>query len=326
MNLHELLQKAHALLSKAEAEKRSLTAAEKIEFDLLEEQIRTQKVIDNEKRLLAANGGVPVVEPGEFRDVNTGEKINVFNRGESMAVHYRQVAHQAGQTESAISFGQTLKALALGPKSGAEKRALSEGTMSAGGYTVPTVTSSELIDLMRAKSSVLNAGCRTVDLTSNKVVMARVTADPAVNWRAENAVINSNDMTFDSVTFVPVALSTIVLCSVELLQDSVNIDQALRQSIAGAMAGEIDRVSLIGTGSTNQPKGISNITGVGSVSMGTNGLAPASWDPLSEPAPLASGTHCQHPTGVLFTSADQRNARQREPCIPDHYRRLHALR
>jgi len=87
-------------------------------------------------------------------------------------------------------------------------------------------------------------------------------------------------MTFDSVTFVPVALSTIVLCSVELLQDSVNIDQALRQSIAGAMPGEIDRVSLIGTGSTNQPKGISNIAGVGSVSLGTNGAAPANYDCL----------------------------------------------
>ena len=145
---------------------------------MLAAQIAVADAADDDKRAMAANGGVPVVEPGEFRDVNTGERINVFNRGESMAAHYRQAARQAGQTESPISFGQTLKALALGPKSDAEKRALSEGTMSAGGYTVPTVTSTELIDLMRAKSSVLNAGCRTVDLTTNKVVMARVTADP----------------------------------------------------------------------------------------------------------------------------------------------------
>jgi len=60
----------------------------------------------------------------------------------------------------------------------------------------------------------------------------------------------------------------------------VGLDAALRQAIAGAFAAELDRVALYGTGTTPEPEGLKNMTGIGQVDMGTNGLALTNYDPL----------------------------------------------
>jgi hypothetical protein len=55
------------------------------------------------------------------------------------------------------------------------------------------------------------------------------------------------------------------------LEDSVNVSQALDTAFAGALGLEVDRVALLGSGSGSEPRGIFNTSGIGSVSMGTNG-------------------------------------------------------
>ena len=66
----------------------------------------------------------------------------------------------------------------------------------------------------------------------------------------------------------------------ELADDSVNLDSILQNSFAQKLANEIDRVVYLGTGTGEEPKGILNTTGVGSVDMGTNGLAITNYDPV----------------------------------------------
>jgi HK97 family phage major capsid protein len=161
-----------------------------------------------------------------------------------------------------------------------ERRALSEGTDSAGGYTVPTILASEFIDKLRAKSVVFQAGARTVPMSSDNLAIARVTGDPTVAWTAENAEITASDPTFDAVTLAPKKLACLVRLSRELLEDSVNIAAALEGAITGAMSVEMDRALLFGSGSSNQPTGLFNTSGINSVSMGTNGATPSSYDDL----------------------------------------------
>lgn len=179
-----------------------------------------------------------------------------------------------------LSLGRYLRSMVLGPRTEAEKRALSEGTDSAGGFTVPEILSSQLIDLMRKKTRALQAGARLVPLDSEKHRFARIASDPVPAWRAENAVIAESEPTFDSVLFEPKTLAVVVKASRELLEDSVNLNQALPMVFASAMARELDRVALIGTGVAPQPRGIANTTGVNSFSMGTNGLAITDYDPF----------------------------------------------
>lgn len=161
-----------------------------------------------------------------------------------------------------MTAGTFLRAMILGPQSDAEKRALAEGTDSAGGYTVPDVLSARLIDRMRAASTVMRAGAMTVPLTSDTNYVAKLLTDPAPAWRAENAAIAESDPTFGRVTLTARSLGVIVKVSRELLEDSINIATALPNVIATAMAAELDRVALLGSGTPPEPKGVANFTGL----------------------------------------------------------------
>jgi HK97 family phage major capsid protein len=68
--------------------------------------------------------------------------------------------------------------------------------------------------------------------------------------------------------FIPRSLAVYFKISRELLEDSVNIEQALEATLVGALSLELDRVALEGTGVAPEPKGIIPTTGVGSVAVG----------------------------------------------------------
>ena len=57
------------------------------------------------------------------------------------------------------------------------------------------------------------------------------------------------------------------------LQSTPQIEEVIRSGFVSIMAQEIDRVALAGSGSSNQPTGILNQAGIGSVAIGTNGGA-----------------------------------------------------
>lgn len=167
-----------------------------------------------------------------------------------------------------LSPGAMLRAVAFGAKTDAERRALSEGTDSAGGYTVPTVLSAALIDRLRKQSVLIRAGARTVPLTSDTNVIAKLLTDPAPAWRAEAGAVAASDPTFGAVTLAPKSLAVLVKFSRELLQDSINIEAALVNAITQAMALEVDRAGMFGSGSDNQPTGLVNISGINTLDVG----------------------------------------------------------
>lgn len=175
-----------------------------------------------------------------------------------------------------LSLGRYLRSMAVGAKTDTERRALSEGTDSAGGFTVPTILSSQLIDALRAASVVQRAGAQTVPLTSDNQSIAKVASDPAPAFRNEAAAVAESDPTFSSVTFTPRSLMVLVKVSRELLDDSLNIGSALPNIITSAMAAEMDRVALEGTGVAPQPTGLRLQSGIGNTALNAalTGYAP----------------------------------------------------
>lgn len=167
-----------------------------------------------------------------------------------------------------LSIGNFLKATIAGPSTDAERRALAEGTDSAGGFTVPTSLSAQLIDALRAASVVVQAGARTVPLDTNSVAVAKLLTDPVPAWRAENGAVNESDPTFGQVLFEPKSLAVMTKISLELMQDSVNIATELPRILAAALALELDRVALLGSGSAPEPRGIANVSGIGTTALG----------------------------------------------------------
>jgi HK97 family phage major capsid protein len=152
---------------------------------------------------------------------------------------------------------------------------------SAGGYTVPTPLAGELIDRARNQSRVFQAGARTIPMESSTLKIARVLTDPAAGWKAENAAASATDMTFDAVTLTARSLVAVAKLSIELFEDSPTVNEAVDTAMSQALALELDRAALRGSGTSPEPRGIRNTSGVGIQSMGTNGAPLTNFDPFS---------------------------------------------
>ncbi len=199
-----------------------------------------------------------------------------------------------------LSPGEYIRAILGGPKTKNQERALSEGTNSAGGFTVPAITSAMILDNVRAKSHVLRSGAQVVLLDSNQQTIAKITADPTVAWLAENAAITASDATFGAVPFAAKSLKCTVKASFELVQDSLNLGKAIDMSLTGAFANEIDRVAIQGAGTSTEPKGIFNYTSPSVLSMGTNGAAITSWDTLIDAIKVMLDNNCDVPNAAIM--------------------------
>lgn len=181
--------------------------------------------------------------------------------------------HYAGEKGiESLRFGRIVRALALGDRRGMsalEQRVLSEGTDSAGGYTVPEALSTSLIDRVRNAMVVMRAGAVTVPMTSDVLHIARLGQPDSVSppittaqWKAENADIEETDLLLERVSFSAKTLPVLLKLSVELSEDSVNIDTAIERELSAQLALELDRVALLGSGSAPEPRGVRNQSGV----------------------------------------------------------------
>jgi HK97 family phage major capsid protein len=173
----------------------------------------------------------------------------------------------ATSSHQGLTLGKYLRSMIVGASSDVEHRALSEGTDSAGGYTVPTVLAGEMIDRLRAESVMVAAGARTVPLTSDNLSIAKLATDPTPAFRAENAAIAESDPTFSSVTLTPRSLAVMTKVSRELFEDSLNLESELPRILSVAMAKEMDRIGLLGSGSAPEPRGIANQSGIGTTAL-----------------------------------------------------------
>lgn len=201
-----------------------------------------------------------------------------------------------------LTPGAYLRAMVVGAKSEAEKRALSEGTDSAGGFTVPDILSAQVIDLMRAQSTVVRAGAITVPLESDTQHIAKVASDPIPAWRNEAAAVTEADPTFSRVTFSPRSLAVLVKVSRELLEDSLNMETLLPQLMTSAMAVELDRVALFGSGTAPEPQGVINFSGVQEVA---HDAALASYAPLISARTLVKSANFDGVSAYVLNPRDE---------------------
>ncbi len=311
---HDVYLAADELIQRAKTNKKELQGADLSHYNAL---IARLKDLDNQIEQCEkvrnitinpgsaynplAGPGVPVSQPPALmaRD-SDGNRLPIFRKGESIAAYVRQQG-LASAEDGEVTLGGVCRAMAIGGGSPAVRNALSIGTDSAGGFTVPVLTSTMLIDALRARCTVFQAGAQTLMLDGGKsTTIAAIASDPVAAWKAEGAAVATSDMSFSPVTLTPKTLSVIVTASRELVEDSLNLDQALMTSIAAAFAQELDRVALLGSGAPPQPKGIVNIAGVGSYAMGTNGAAISNYDPFCQALAILRGANAQDPTPCII--------------------------
>lgn len=175
---------------------------------------------------------------------------------------------------------------------GSSKDMLSSG---GAGNLVPDPLANYLIDLARAKTVVSQLGARTVPMTSETLRVPRLTGDVTASWYAEGATLTGTDATLDAVVLTARRIEAgPTKVSMELIEDSdpIAVATVVADSIAAAVALEIDRVALRGTGTPPQPLGVKNASGVQSYSMGTpNGGAADYSDLIAMQSLLAQANH-----------------------------------
>ena len=132
-----------------------------------------------------------------------------------------------------------------------------------------------MIEALVPVSSLLAAGAGVAVLTdgAKNYRIARVNAVPTAAWRSESGAVATSDPTFTSIDIQPRSLSFSFKASRELLQDSQNIEPALRQAIVQAFAKEMDRAGLRGFGSPPEIRGILNTSNIQAVTNGANGAS-----------------------------------------------------
>jgi HK97 family phage major capsid protein len=153
-------------------------------------------------------------------------------------------------------------------------RDLTQGSATAGGNITPDVHRGDLyIDALRSEATVLRAGAQVFTGLKGDIKIPRLTTKGTVGFVAENSAVSETNQAFDQVTMTQRDLGGFVDISRQLMNNAnPSIEQIVRNDMTQQIALKIDDVAFEGGGS-NEPTGITQTSGIGSVAIGTNGGA-----------------------------------------------------
>jgi HK97 family phage major capsid protein len=162
-----------------------------------------------------------------------------------------------------------------------QTRDLTKGSATAGGNLIATnLLGGSFIELLRNRIMCQKMGATMLNGLVGDVAIPTQSAGATAYWVAENAAPTEGAQTFGQVTLSPKTVGAFTDIGRRLIiQSSVDIENMDQQDLAKQLAIAIDLAALHGTAQNNQPRGIVNVSGIGSVAGGDNGLAPA-WSHL----------------------------------------------
>lgn len=155
---------------------------------------------------------------------------------------------------------------------GTVTRDMTAGVFAQGGATVQTeVLGSALIELLRNKMQLVNAGARTMAGLQGNCAIPRQTAGGTAYWLGEITQIAESDQTLNQLMLTPHRLAAKTNYSNLLLaQSTLDAEAFVRSDLMKQLAIAKDLAGINGSGGV-QPIGILNTTGIGvqTVTAGT---------------------------------------------------------
>ena len=158
----------------------------------------------------------------------------------------------------------------------AQRATYNTGTASQGGDLVEDqYLAGSFVDVLRNNSELLNLGVETMSGLQGNIEIPRQTSSGTAYWLAnETTAITQSEATFDQITMTPKHLTGLQKYTRQMvLQGDPGIEQLIRNDLTRSLAIAMDLAILNGSGSSGQPTGILQTSGIGSVAMGTNGGA-----------------------------------------------------
>lgn len=144
------------------------------------------------------------------------------------------------------------------------KRDLTVGTSTAGGHTVSTdLIAGSFIDLLRNRMVIQRLGATVLNGLVGNIAIPRQTSGATAYWVAESGAPTESAQAFDQVTMTPKTIGAFTDYSRKLLlQSSLDVEAFIRMDLARVIGLEIDRAALYGNGSSNQPRGVDQTSGI----------------------------------------------------------------
>ncbi len=179
----------------------------------------------------------------------------------------RTIAKQLGRDTDGVFVPTSLRM---------QRDVMEVGTTTTGGHTVQTEVQ-DIISLLRNRMMVRQMGAQVLSGLTGNLSFPRQDSANSLSWVGENpgSDVSDTNLTFDQVSMSPKTAQASTAYSRQLLvQSSADIENFVRNDLATINALGIDLAAINGSGSNNQPRGILNTTGIGSVVGGTNGAAP----------------------------------------------------
>jgi len=223
----------------------------------------------NQKPVAQTSGEVDLTSK-EQRDYSLVRAINAAITGDwSKAGLEREIsetlAREAGRATSGFFMPTNLQMRAP----------YAVGSATTGGNLVATnLLAGSFIDVLRNNAVVMSLGPTMLTGLVGNVAIPRQTSQTQTYWVTEATAITEAEALFDQVTMSPKQIGARSQYSrLALQQTTPDIEAIVRNDLARVMALGIDLAAINGSGSSGQPRGILNQSGIGSVAMGTNGAA-----------------------------------------------------
>ena len=156
-----------------------------------------------------------------------------------------------------------------------QERQLNVGVSTEGGYLVGSkVLGEEIIELLRNKPYVAQLGARTISGIVGHLLLPRVTGGATAYWLSETGTVTASKQAFGQLALVPHRLVGDTAYTKELLnQASIDVENFVRDDIMSVLAIAKDKAAINGLGAAGEPLGITNTTGIKTITFG----AAATW-------------------------------------------------
>ena len=148
-------------------------------------------------------------------------------------------------------------------------------TANAAGNLVGTELHPEMfIDALRNRLAVAELGATMLPGLVGNCDIPRRTGLTSTYWVAEGSAVTESNGTFDLVSLRPKTVGALSSWTrLMSLQSTPQLEDLIRQDMITQLATAIDLAAINGSGTSNQPTGLLNTSGVNTVVGGTNGAS-----------------------------------------------------
>jgi HK97 family phage major capsid protein len=142
------------------------------------------------------------------------------------------------------------------------------------------------LETLALESTFLRSGVNQItigDGLGQSLTIPTITADTTTYNLAAGSAITASDPTIAATVATPQKFASLLSVSNEVLFDAnPAVFQSVSTSLVKSIATAFDLAAFTGSGSAPAITGLQNVSGAGSVSMGTNGASLSNLDPFAE--------------------------------------------